>query len=99
MYCHRIRKYVGAYAAVLGRLDAITFTGGVGENAAEVRATSLAGLDLLGVAVDEARNSASSREPRIVSPDGARVAVCVIPTDEELQIATETMAVVSAHQG
>ena len=99
VYCHRIRKYVGAYAAVLGRLDAITFTGGVGENAAEVRATSLAGLDLLGVAVDEARNSASSREPRIVSPDGARVAVCVIPTDEELQIATETMAVVSAHQG
>jgi acetate kinase len=98
VYCHRIRKYVGAYAAVLGRLDAITFTGGVGENAAEVRVAALAGLDLFGVAVDEARNAASTREPRVISPDVARVAVCVVPTDEERQIATETMAVVNAQQ-
>jgi acetate kinase len=93
VYCHRIRKYVGAYAAVLGRLDAVTFTGGVGENAAAVRAGALDGLGLLGVAVDAARNTAPANDARLISPDGARVAVCVIPTDEELEIATETIEV------
>ncbi|MBO0869743.1 MAG: acetate kinase [Micromonosporaceae bacterium] len=97
VYCHRIRKYVGAYAAVLGRLDAVTFTAGVGENAAAVRAGALAGLDLLGIAVDPARNAAADRSPRIISPDGAPVAVCVIPTDEELEIATQTRAVTAQH--
>jgi acetate kinase len=98
VYCHRIRKYVGAYAAVLGRLDAVTFTGGVGENAAPVRAAALDGLGLFGIAVDGARNEAPSREARLISPDGAPVAVCVIPTDEELQIATETVEVVAAQR-
>ena len=94
MYCHRIRKYVGAYAAVLGRLDAVTFTGGVGENAVAVRAGALDGLGLLGIAVDPDRNTAPSREPRLISPDGAPVAVCVIPTDEELEIAKETLELI-----
>jgi acetate kinase len=94
VYCHRIRKYVGAYAAVLGRLDAVAFTGGVGENAAPVRAAALAGLELFGIAVDGGRNAGPSREARIVSPDGAPVAVYVIPTDEELEIATESLALV-----
>jgi acetate kinase len=98
VYCHRIRKYVGAYAAVLGRLDAVTFTGGVGENAAPVRAAALEGLELFGIAVDAGRNTAPSREARLISPEGARVAVCVIPTDEELEIATETLALVAAVQ-
>ena len=98
VYCHRIRKYVGAYAAVLGRLDAVAFTGGVGENAAPVRAATLDGLDLLGIAVDPARNSAASRDRRLISPDGAKVAVCVIPTDEELEIARETLGVVAAQR-
>ncbi len=92
VYCHRIRKYVGAYAAVLGRLDAVTFTGGVGEHAAPVRAAVLDGLGLLGLAVDPARNEASASEARLISPDGAPVAACVIPTDEELEIATQTTA-------
>jgi acetate kinase len=88
-YCHRIRKYVGGYAAVLGRLDAVTFTAGVGEHAAPVRAAALAGLDLLGVHVDRERNEAKASGARIISPDGAPVAVCVVPTDEELEIATQ----------
>jgi acetate kinase len=90
---HRIRHYVGAYAAQLGGLDAIVFTGGVGENAAEVRSRALTGLGFLGVEVDAARNSSPSREARAVSPEGGRVAVLVVPTDEELEIARQTAAV------
>ncbi|HTJ35764.1 MAG TPA: acetate kinase [Dactylosporangium sp.] len=89
VYCHRIRKYVGAYHAVLGRLDAIVFTAGVGEHAPAVRAASLSGLQAWGIEVDEDRNAANER---IVSPDGARVAVCVVPTDEEYSIAEQTAA-------
>jgi acetate kinase len=95
VYCHRIRKYVGAYHAVLGRLDAIAFTAGVGEHAAEIRAASMAGLDGWGIAVDPARNSASGNGTRVISPDGARVAVCVVPTDEELAIARDVAALIS----
>jgi acetate kinase len=93
-YCQRIREFVGAYYATLGRVDAITFTAGVGENAAEVRATALAGLDRLGVKVDSGRNLAPSRQARLISPDGAEVAVYVVPTDEELEIATQTASVI-----
>jgi acetate kinase len=96
VYCHRIREYVGAYYAVLGRVDAVTFTAGVGEHAAEVRAAALAGLQRLGIAVDPARNDPSGTGQRVISPDGAEVAVCVIPTDEELEIATQTRAVLTA---
>lgn len=95
VYCHRIRKYVGAYYAVLGRLDAVVFTGGVGENQAGIRAGSLAGLERLGIAVDEQRNGAVDGLASI-SPDGAEVAVLVVPTDEELEIARQTMQVVRA---
>ena len=87
VYCRRIREYVGAYLAVLGRVDAITFTAGVGENAADVRAASLSGLAALGIEVDDDRNAAGER---IISPDGSRVAVCVVPTDEELEIAGQS---------
>lgn len=86
VYCHRIRKYVGAYHAVLGRLDAVVFTAGVGEHAAPVRAACLAGLDTWGIAVCAQRNGSGSGE-RLISPDGARVAVCVVPTNEEFAIA------------
>jgi acetate kinase len=84
VYCHRIRKYVGAYHAILGRLDAIVFTAGVGEHAAAVRAASLSGLDGWGISVDDIRNAA---DETIISPDGARVTVLVVPTDEERAIA------------
>jgi acetate kinase len=85
VYCARIKNYVGAYAFALGGLDAITFTAGVGENAAEVRATALSDLAAWGIAVDPDRNAGTGE--RVISPDGARVAVCVVPTDEEGEIA------------
>jgi acetate kinase len=87
IYCRRIREYVGAYLAILGRVDAITFTAGVGENAPAVRAASLAGLEPLGIAVDQSRNDQAAR---VISSDGSPIAVCVIPTDEELEIATQS---------
>jgi acetate kinase len=93
VYCYRIRGYVGAYYAALGRVDAVVFTAGVGEHSAEVRARSLAGLDALGIAVDPARNEAPAEGARRVSPDGAGVAVLVVPTDEEREIAAQALAV------
>jgi len=92
VYCHRIRAYVGAYYATLGRVDAVTFTAGVGEHAADVRAAALAGLERLGIAVDPVRNAGPGTGERMISPDGAEVAVCVVPTDEELEIAVQAMA-------
>jgi len=94
VYCHRVKSYVGAYLAVLGRADAVVFTGGVGENAAPVRAASLAGLEGLGIAVDPDRNTAPEEGVRSVSPDGAAVPVLVVPADEELEIARQAAAAV-----
>jgi acetate kinase len=91
VYCYRIRKYVGAYLAALGGADAIAFTAGVGENDALVRARSLAGLERLGIVVDDARNAAGET---VISPDGASVAVLVIPTNEELEMATQAASLV-----
>ncbi|GAA1734292.1 acetate kinase [Luedemannella helvata] len=96
MYCQRIKGYVGAYAALLGRVDAVTFTAGVGENAAPVRAAALAGLTAFGIAVDPDRDDGARSGERIISPDGAPVAVCVVPTDEELEIAIQTRGVLEA---
>ncbi|MET7485609.1 acetate kinase [Streptomyces sp. NPDC005538] len=94
IYIHRLKKYIGAYCAVLGRVDAVAFTAGVGENASAVREAAVAGLELLGLEVDGALNSVRSEEPRLISPASARVAVAVVPTDEELEIATQTYALV-----
>ncbi|MFF9278588.1 acetate kinase [Streptomyces griseosporeus] len=94
IYIHRLKKYIGAYYAVLGRVDAVAFTAGVGENAAPVREAAVAGLEGLGLAVDPERNAVRGDAPRVISPDSARVAVAVVPTDEELEIATQTYALV-----
>ncbi|WP_280889896.1 acetate kinase [Streptomyces sp. LBL] len=94
IYIHRLKKYIGAYYAVLGRVDAVAFTAGVGENAIPVREAAVAGLEGLGLAVDGALNAVRGDEPRLISPAGARVAVAVVPTDEELEIATQTYALV-----
>ncbi|MET9545884.1 acetate kinase [Streptomyces sp. NPDC006627] len=94
IYVHRLKKYIGAYYAVLGRVDAVVFTAGVGENAAPVREAAVAGLEELGLAVDGALNSVRSDEARLISPEYARVAVAVVPTDEELEIATQAYALV-----
>ncbi len=92
MYGYRIRKYIGAYTAVLGRVDALVFTGGIGENDAEVRRRACEGLSLLGIAVDEARNGSPSSVPREIQREGMPVKVLVIPTDEELEIALQAVA-------
>ncbi|MBG0561814.1 acetate/propionate family kinase [Actinoplanes aureus] len=86
VYYRRLREYVGAYLAVLGRVDAITFTAGIGENSPPVRAGTLTGLEALGIAVDPDRNA---RNELIISPDGTPITVCVVPTEEELEIADE----------
>jgi acetate kinase len=95
VYCYRIRKYVGAYAAALGRLDALVFTAGVGENNHGVRAGVCAGLEGLGVRLDPKRNRARSGGPRTISADDSPVAALVVPTNEELEIAEQTLAVLS----
>ncbi|MEV6104746.1 acetate kinase [Streptomyces sp. NPDC051940] len=89
VYCHRIRKYVGAFTAVLGEVDAIAFTAGVGENSAAVREASMRGLGALGIELDPVRNALRSTAARVISADDSRVAVAVVPTDEELEIATQ----------
>ncbi|MFG1783070.1 acetate kinase [Rhodococcus oryzae] len=87
VYIHRLRKYIGAYLVTLGRVDAIAFTAGVGENAVEVRADALAGLESLGIEIDLERNVAKDRSARVISTDSSRVTVLVVPTNEELAIA------------
>ncbi|MBA8793770.1 acetate kinase [Friedmanniella endophytica] len=94
VYVHRIRCYVGAYLVTLGRLDTLVFTAGVGENNAALRAAVADGLDGFGIAVDPARNQAASGDPRVISPDGTAVTVLVVPTDEELAIARQAVALV-----
>ncbi|CCK27365.1 Acetate kinase [Streptomyces davaonensis JCM 4913] len=98
IYIHRLKKYIGAYYAVLGRVDAVAFTAGVGENASPVREAAVAGLEELGLVVDGELNAVRSDEPRLISPEHARVAVAVVPTDEELEIATQTYALVKGSE-
>ncbi len=83
-FCYQARKWVGAFAAVLGGLDTLVFSGGIGEHAAEVRARICAGLGFLGLELDEARNTAHAA---LISAASSRVSVRVMPTDEERQIA------------
>jgi len=95
VYIHRLRKYIGAYMAVLGDTDVITFTAGVGENDAAVRRDALSGLKGLGVEVDDGLNTGSARDARRISTDKSRTTVLVVPTDEELAIARACMSVIS----
>jgi acetate kinase len=89
---HRIRHYIGAYIATLGGLDALVFTAGIGENNALLRRRALAGLEFLGIEVDDDRNELQSKVARLISPHGAAVAVLVIPTNEEFEIARQAAA-------
>ncbi|TFB77243.1 acetate kinase [Cryobacterium glaciale] len=94
VYVHRVKGYVGAYYAQLGRVDVISFTAGVGENAPLVRERALAGLEAMGIRIDPERNAAADRGARVISADDSAVTVLVIPTDEELEIARQTLATV-----
>ena len=95
MYNYRIKKYIGAYAAAMGGVDIIVFTAGVGEHQWDVRWNSTQGLEFLGVKLDEAKNRANFGEEEIISTPDSRVKVVVVPTDEELMIASDTLAIVS----
>ncbi len=92
MYFYRIKKYIGAYAAAMGGVDVILFTGGVGENQADCREAACSGLEYMGVKVDHAVNNATRGEEAIISATDSKVKVVVIPTDEEMMIASDTMA-------
>jgi len=92
LFCYRAKKYVGAYAAVLGGLDVLVFTGGIGENAAEVRARICQGLSFLGVQIDRDRNASNAP---IISSDESPVKVLMIKTNEDLMIASHTLSVIA----
>lgn len=95
MYIYRIRKYIGAYAVVLSRVDAIIFTAGVGENSAFIRESVCSDLDILGIRIDKELNSASLKETREVQHADSRIKLLVVPTNEELEIANETEKLLS----
>jgi acetate kinase len=95
IFCYRITKYIGSYAAAMGGLDGIIFTGGIGENAVDVRAKVLAPLGFLGVTLDEAKNRSKDKE-KLISTGRSKVKAMVIPTNEELMIAMKTRLVVNA---
>ncbi len=92
MYTYRIKKYIGAYAAAMGGVDIILFTGGAGENQWEVREGATDGLEYMGVKMDQTKNRSCRATEAILSADDSKVTVCCIPTDEELMIALDTQA-------
>ena len=96
VYCHRLQHYFGAYYALLGRVDAIAFTAGVGENDEIVRLRTLTGLEHLGIVVDPERNRGRKSSETVISADGSPITVFVVPTNEELEIAREAVTLVRA---
>ena len=93
MFIYRVKKYIGSYAAALNGVDVIVFTGGIGENDAYIRGEIIKGLTYLGINIDEAKNAVRGEEAILSTPD-SKVTVCVIPTDEEWMIASDTMHLV-----
>ena len=96
-YCYRVRKYIGAYVASMGGLDAVIFTGGIGQGSAEVRALALQGLDCMGIALDEERNRNARGFDEVcrITTDESKVTVLVVPTDEERMMAREALRTLS----
>lgn len=95
VFSYRVKKYIGAYAAAMGGLDAVVFTGGIGENSPDVRAESCRDLGFLGIEIDDARNESSEKE-KLISSDSSKVKVFALPTNEELVIALDTMKIVES---
>jgi acetate kinase len=89
VFIHRLRKYVGAYLAVLGHTDVISFTAGIGENDAAVRRDAVSGLGELGIVLDGSRNESAGKGVQRISTDDSPIAVLVVPTNEELAIARD----------
>jgi acetate kinase len=95
IFAYRVRKYIGAYLAVLDGCDALVFTGGIGENGTAERRRILAGLDHLGIKIDNARNESAPNGEAHIHADDSRIKVLVIPTNEEAAIATDTYEIVT----
>jgi acetate kinase len=96
VFCYRIRKYIGAYAAAMGGIDAIVFTAGIGENSPVVRERACRHLGFLGVELDEAKNASERGRAVDLAKASSRVRVLLVPTNEERMIARETMRVIAA---
>jgi acetate kinase len=99
LFCRRVKKTIGAYAATLGGVDAIVFTGGIGENAAAVRKEICRGLTVIGALIDERKNDSRLGGERDLASLDSRVRILVIPTDEERAIARDTMRVARLSTG
>ena len=99
MFCYRVRKYIGAYYAALGSLDAVVFTGGIGENSALVRSRSCSGLSALGISLDERRNGDAGGDIAQIQAQDSRVKILVIPTNEEREIAQQTVEAIRRRKG
>ena len=93
MFIYRLKKYIGAYAAAMNGIDILVFTAGIGENDPYIRAEVMKGLSFLGIELDEEANKVRGEE-RVISKKGSKVTVVLIPTDEELMIASDTMALI-----
>ena len=98
MYCYRIKKYIGAYFAALGHVDAIVFTGGIGENACRIRSSCCEGLSGMGIVMDEKKNDGGSGHESEIQDERSAVKILVIPTNEELEIASHTVETITAPQ-
>ncbi|MCM8818774.1 MAG: acetate/propionate family kinase, partial [Candidatus Omnitrophica bacterium] len=94
MFCYRLKKYIGSYMAVLGKVDAIVFTGGIGENVPIVRENSLNNMENFGVVLDEKKNKETIGKEGEISKEESRVKIFVIPTNEELRIAFDTYQII-----
>jgi acetate kinase len=94
IFCYRVKTYIGSYAAAMNGVDAIVFTGGIGENDLAVRKQCVSGLDFLGISIDDEKNAVRGKEIAISTPE-SKVKVLVIPTNEELAIARETLKLIS----
>jgi acetate kinase len=95
MYHYRVKKYIGSYAAAMGGVDMVVFAGGIGENGPESREEICRDMEFLGIEIDPAKNGGLRSKEAVISKDGTRVKVMVVPTNEELVIAEDTMRIVS----
>jgi acetate kinase len=95
MFCYRLKKYIAAYTGVLGGVDAVVFTGGIGENSPVIRARSVVGLEAMGLHIDPARNDTARAVEAEISPEGSTSRIFVVPTNEELLIARDTFRIVA----
>ena len=99
IYCYRIKKYLGVYFAVLGWVDVIVFTGGIGENAFVIRERVCEGMENLGIAIDKAKNETAKGNVAEIEKDGEPVRVLVVRTDEEREIAQQTVSAIEKRRG